>query len=184
MNDQEIIGLYLNRCEDAIRETDAAYGRQLTALANRILYCQEDSQECVSDTYLKTWETIPPTLPRHFFSYLATICRHYAFGRLDWNNAAKRKAEIVTLTQELELCIPDRQREREQTGRELRQLLNQFLESLPKEHRVIFLARYWYCLSISEIAQRLGCTESKVKTRLHRTREQLKAYLRKEGIAV
>lgn len=184
MEDSQIIELYYQRNEDAIRETDAAYGRKLHVLAERIVQSHEDAQECVSDTYLKTWNIIPPQRPNYFFAFLAKICRNFALGRVDWNNAEKRKADVVSLTAEMELCIPDRRREDTLEGEEIRRLLNRFLEELSRESRLIFLRRYWYADSIAEIAMRYGISQSKVKTRLHRTRNQLRAYLEKEGIRV
>ena len=184
MEDEQIIELYFRRDQDAIVQTELAHGAKLNALANRILMNHEDAQECVSDTYMKAWETIPPTRPSYFYAYLAKICRFLCFGRLDWNNAAKRKAEIVELSAEMELCIPDPSRERQMESQELAGLLNEFLETLPEESRKIFLRRYWYADSITEIAQRYQMGESKVKTRLFRTRNALRSFLEKEGITV
>lgn len=184
MEDEQIIELYFRRDQDAIVQTELAHGAKLNALANRILMNHEDAQECVSDTYMKAWETIPPTRPSYFYAYLAKICRFLSFGKLDWNNAAKRKAEIVELSAEMELCIPDPSRERQAESRELARLLNEFLSTLPEESRKIFLRRYWYADSITEIAQRYQMGESKVKTRLFRTRNALRSFLEKEGITV
>ncbi|MBR3949674.1 MAG: sigma-70 family RNA polymerase sigma factor [Oscillospiraceae bacterium] len=184
MDDAKIIALYFARNEDAIAETDAAYGRKLHTLAQNIVSCYEDAQESVSDTYYKAWETIPPTHPVHFYAYLSRICRNFAFGRLDWKNAAKRRAEVVSLSAEMEQCIPDRSRDRELTGKELGRLLNGFLAQLSTETRVIFLRRYWQVETVGEIAQALGISESKVKTQLHRTRKKLEIYLNREGIQV
>ena len=184
MDDMEIIELYVARNQDAITETDRCYGGKLQGLSERIVRSYEDAQECVSDTYMKAWETIPPQRPNYFFAYLARICRHFSLGKLDWKNAAKRKAEIVSLTEEMELCIPDKSSDRELESREIGRLLNSFLESLSQESRVIFLRRYWFCDTVAEIAQRYNISESKVKTRLHRTRAQLSEYLQKEGIRV
>ena len=184
MTDAQIIALYWARNEDAIQETDAVYGRKLHFLADKIVQNFEDAQECVSDTYLKTWDTIPPQRPQYFFAYLARICRNFALGVLDWKSAAKRKGEIVALTQEMENCIPDPQHERKMEGEELGELLSRFLETLSRDNRVIFLRRYWYLDTVAEIAKRYGMTESKVKTSLHRTRTKLHAFLEKEGITV
>lgn len=184
MEDKKIIDLYWARNEDAIAETDAAYGRPLHTLADRILRSPEDAQESVNDTYFKAWETIPPQRPNYFFAYLAKICRHFALGKLDWKNAAKRKAEVVELTREMELCIPDESRDRELERKEMGRLLNGFLAGLSVESRRIFLRRYWYVDTVAEIAQRYSISESKVKTQLHRTRKKLSDYLAKEGIAV
>ena len=184
MTDAQIIELYWDRNEQAIRETEVAYGRKLHGLADRIVQNFEDAQECVNDTYLKTWDTIPPKRPEYFFAYLAKICRNFALGVLDWKSAAKRKGEVVALTQEMEACIPDPQHERKLEGEELGEVLNRFLESLSVDNRVIFLRRYWYLDTVAEIARRYGMTESKVKTQLHRTRAKLHSFLAKEGITV
>ena len=184
MEDEKIIELYWVKDEAAIRETDAAYGRKLKGLSQSILRSHEDAEEAVSDTYLKTWQTIPPNRPRYFYAFLASICRHLSLNRLDWKAAAKRKAEVVTLTEEMAMCIPDTREARQLEGKELGRLLNRFLEDLPKESRLIFLRRYWYVDTIAEIAQRYGITESKVKMQLSRTRNKLSAFLEKEGVGV
>ena len=184
MEDSKIIDLFFARNEDAIRHTDDTYGRRLFMLADNIVKNDQDAEESVSDTYRKAWDTIPPRRPNHFFAYLAKICRHFALGRLDWNNAAKRKAEVVSLTQEMEGCIPDRNRDAQMTGRELGMLLDTFLRSLSPENRMVFLRRYWYVDTIAEIAVRYGISESAVNMRLNRTRAKLSAFLEKEGIRV
>ncbi len=184
MEDTKIIELYWMRNEDAIAETEAAYGRRLRRLASRILGNSEDAEESVSDTYMKTWETIPPKRPTYFYAFIASICRHLSLHKVDWNQAAKRNAEVVTLTQEMELCIPDTSRDREQEAREIGKVLNAFLEGLPQQTRMIFLRRYWHVDTIAEIAQRYGITESKVKMQLSRTRAKLCTYLEQEGIRV
>ena len=184
MDDTKIIELFWARKEDAIAETDAAYGKKLRTLANRILGSREDAEESVSDTYMKTWETVPPQRPTYFYAFLASICRHLSFHRLDWKQAAKRHAEVVSLTDEMAPCIPETSHERELEGKEIGRLLNAFLATLPKETRLIFLRRYWHVDTIAEIAVRYGITESKVKMQLSRTRARLASYLEKEGIAV
>ena len=181
MEDAEIVELFWARNEDAIKETDAVYGRRLNALAKNILQSREDAEESVNDTYMETWKAIPPQRPRYFFAFLAAICRHLSLTRLDWNMAAKRKAEVVSLTEDMEQCIPDASHERTMRGKELGRILDAFLESLPKDSRVIFLRRYWYVDTIAEIARQYGMTESKVKMQLSRTKEKLRIYLEKES---
>ena len=181
MEDGQIIDLYFQRSEEAIRETEAAHGHKLYTLSYRILLNREYAEESVSDTYLKAWESIPPTRPTYFYAYLAKICRFISFGKLDWKNAAKRKAEVVELTAEMELCIPDLSRQRQLESQELGELLNAFLGTLNEETRKIFMRRYWYADSIAEIAQRYHLSESKVKTQLFRTRNALRVFLEKEG---
>ena len=184
MEDEKIIDLYWERKDEAIMQTQAAYGRQLQTIAQRIVQSYEDAEESVNDTYLAAWRTIPPKRPAYFFAYLAKICRNFAFGRLDWRDAAKRSAEVVTLSEEMELCIPDTRRDAAAEGREIARALNAFLGTLSQENRKLFVRRYWYVDTVAEIAQRYGMSESKVKTRLHRIREKLRVYLAQEGIAV
>ena len=184
MEDTKIIELYWARNEQAIRETDAVYGKKLHTLADNIVKNYEDAEESVNDTYFTTWNTIPPTRPNYFFAYLAKICRNFAFGKLDWNNAAKRKAEVVTLTAEMERCIPDNRREWQAEGEEIGRALDLFLDSLSLENRLYFMRRYWYGDSITGIAERFSVSESKVKVRLHRMREKLRQFLDKEGIDI
>lgn len=184
MEDSKIIDLFWARDEAAIVQTDAAYGRKLHALANKILNNREDAEEAVSDTYMTTWEIIPPQRPNHFYAFLASICRHLSFHKVDWRLAAKRNAPIVSLTEEMELCIPDTRRDWELEDREIGHVMDAFLESLPKETRLIFLRRYWHMDTIAEIAARYSMTESKVKMQLSRTRNKLRTYLEREGIQV
>ena len=184
MEDSKIIELFFARNEDAIKHTDDTYGRRLYQLADNIVRNGQDAEESVSDTYLKAWNTIPPRKPQYFFAYIAKICRHFALDRLDWKNAAKRKAEVVSLTQEMEACIPDTQRDRELAEKELGMILDAFLRTLTPENRVVFLRRYWYVDTIAEIAARYGISESAVQMRLNRTRAKLCTYLEKEGINV
>ena len=184
MEDAKIIALFFERNEQAVKETDIAYGRKLFVLSNNILRNQEDAEESVSDTYMETWKTIPPKYPKYFYAFLASICRNLSFNRLDWRMAAKRNAEVVALTQEMETCIPDSRQDTEMDRRELRRVLETFLESLSKESRLIFLRRYLYVDTVAEISARYGISESKVKTQLYRTRTKLRSCLEKEGIFV
>jgi len=184
MEDSRIIELYFARNEEAIKQTDDTYGRRLFVLADNIVRNDQDAEESVSDTYLRAWESIPPHRPRHFFAYLAKICRHFALDKLDWKSAAKRRAEVVSLTDEMALCIPDRRKEAEMADKEIGKAMNAFLASISQESRVIFLRRYWFCDTIAEIAERYGISQSKVKMRLLRTRNQLAEFLSKEGITV
>ena len=184
MEDSKIIDLFFARNEAAIEQVDDTYGRRLFTLADRIVNNDQDAEESVSDTYMKAWVTIPPTKPVYLFAYLAKICRNFALKKLDWKAAAKRNAEVVSLTQEMELCIPDTSRDREIETRELGQLLDAFLRTLSNENQMVFLRRYWFMDSVAEIAVRYGISESAVQMRLHRTRSKLAVYLAKEGIRV
>ncbi len=184
MNDNEIINLYFQRDENAITETKKKYDTKMKGLSFKILKNNEDMEECVSDTYLKAWITIPPQKPIYFYAYLAKICRFLCFGKLDYNNAQKRNAEIITLSDELLECIPSNLSESQIDEQILKNILECFLESLSQEKRLIFMRRYWFSDSISEISKRYHISESKVKTSLYRTRSELKIYLQKEGITI
>ena len=184
MEDGKIIELFFARNEDAIRHTDDTYGRRLFTLADNIVRNDQDAEESVSDTYMKAWDTIPPKKPMHLFAYLAKICRNFALKKLDWRAAAKRNAEVVSLTQEMEVCIPDVSRDREMEARELGRILDAFLRTLSEENQMVFLRRYWYVDTVAEIAVRYGISESAVQMRLNRTKHKLAAYLAKEGIRV
>ena len=184
MDDNIILDLFFSRNEDAIRRTNEAYGRRLSSLAYNIVKNNEDAEECVNSTYMRAWNTIPPQRPAYFFAYLAKICRRLAFDRLDWNHAAKRHAEVVSLSQELDLCIPDIRNSDEMSMRDLGQLLDSFLRSLDRENRIIFMRRYWYADSVSQIADRFGLSQNAVSMRLTRCREKLRTYLEKEGVHV
>ena len=184
MDDSKIIELFFARNEDAIKHTDNTYGRRLFVLADNIVRNDQDAEESVSDTYMKAWDTIPPKKPVHLFAYLAKICRNFALKKLDWKAAAKRNAEVVSLTQEIETCIPDTSRDAEVEARELGRILDAFLRTLSDENQMVFLRRYWYVDTIAEIAARYGISESAVQMRLNRTRAKLCTYLEKEGVRV
>lgn len=184
LEDERILALYWARDAAAIQETDVKYGARLHGLSRRLLPVREDAEECVNDTYLGAWNAIPPTRPAHFFAFLAKLCRNLACNRLDWLNAAKRRADVVSLTDELAACVPGADGGREQALRELGDLLSDFLRGLPQESRLFFLRRYWFMDSVKEIAERYAVGESRVKTSLFRTRRRLREYLEKEGISV
>ena len=184
MDDSEILDLYFARSEQAIVQTDQKYGFYSYSIAKRILSDPLDAEESVNDTYAEVWKSLPPRRPKYFFAFLASICRHLSLNRVDWKQAAKRRAQGVPLTEEMENCIPDAVHERQMEAKELGKLLDAFLEGLPKDSRLIFLRRYWYVDSVPEIAARYGMTESKVKMQLSRTKEKLRSFLEQEGIYV
>lgn len=184
MDDNAIVELYFARDEAALRETQSAYGKKLDYLAFNILKDGEDAKECVNDTYLKTWDAIPPQKPVHFYAFIAKICRYLCFGRLDYKNAQKRSAEIVALSDELANCIPDKLAEMAFEEKAAGELWTEFLKTLSADGRLIFMRRYWFCESIADVAARCKMSEGKVKTSLHRTRKKLRAFLEKEGVSI
>ena len=184
MEDERILDLYWARDEEAIVQTRQSYGEKLKSIAYGILQNIQDAEESESDTYLKAWDVIPPQRPQYFFAFLAKICRNISLHRLDWLHAAKRSAEIVQLTTELEQCIPDPAAEKNYEAEEIGGLISSFLLTRSKENRVVFVRRYFFSDPVQDIARRLGVSESKVKSSLFRTRNKLRTYLEKEGIRV
>ncbi len=185
MEDKAIIELFWARSQQAIAETADKYGQRLHRLSMNILHNHEDAQECVNDTYHATWNTLPPQKPDFFFAYLARLARNFSFGRYDYNHAKKRTATIVTLSRELECCIPaSDELEQKSESAEIGKALSAFLREQKKEMRRVFIQRYWYAQSIRDIAKDCGISESKVKSMLFRMREKLRIYLEKEGITI
>ena len=186
MDDQQIIELYWNRSESAITETAARYGRFCYLIAYHILENQEDSDECVNDTYFRVWEAIPPTRPNIFSAFLGKITRNLALNRYAFLTAEKRGgSQILLALEELGDCIPGgKVPEQAAQDRELAEALNRFLKELPAENRKIFLQRYWNLMPVKDIAITYGISQSKVKMSLLRTRNKLKNFLEREGIWV
>lgn len=185
MEDSSIVELYWERDERAVDATAEKYGEKLFHLAENMLHTREEAEECINDTYLRTWNSIPSNRPERLFAYLAKICRNLALNRIERMNAKKRSADIMELSAELEMCIPDANDDEKRTdSEEIGRALSNFLRSLPEQQRLIFMRRYWYSESIKTIAQRYGISESKVKTTLFRTRTGLRKYLEREDISL
>lgn len=186
MEDIQIIDLYWSRSERAIAETDIKYGMFCNRIAFHILNNLQDSEECVSDTYLKTWSVIPPNRPVKLAAFLGKITRNLALNRYEKDNAKKRGGGNVPLVlEELAECIADPySTERMVEDRILVEKLNEFLERLSSDARRIFMRRYWEVCTVREIAEIYGISESKVKVSLFRTRGKLKTFLEQEGIAL
>ena len=183
MEDKQIVDLYWERSEDAIVETDKKYGRYCHYIAYQILSDNEDAEEIVNDTYLKTWNTVPPNRPDPLKGYVGMISNRLALDRYDAKTAEKRGGgQMPAVLHELSECIPDSD-SGDDIGQSvaLRDALNRFLRSLPKKTRTIFVRRYWYVTPISEIAEEFGMKESNVAMLMLRTRLKLKEFLGKEG---
>ena len=184
MQDQNIIQLYFSRSEDAIKYTALKYGAYCKTIAFNILNSNQDSDECVNDTYLQTWNSIPPTRPYNLKAYLGRIVRNISLNKVKARMTQKRCVSEYTLVyDELENIFQGHQSTDELLDEILlKDTINKYLCGLSKETRMIFVARYWYFESIKDIAQKLSVSESKVKMTLLRTRNDLKEFLRKEGI--
>lgn len=184
MDDLKIIELYFQRDEKAIQETDAKYGKLCHSIAYNILNNHEDSEECVNDTYVGVWNAIPPTRPHSFMSFVCKIARNLSLKRLEYMMREKRSQAVVVSLEELESVLPDERFAPGVTDEEVGRLISDFLCRQKEEVRNVFMRKYYFFDSISEIAQRYSFTESKVKNMLLHTRNKLKDYLIKEGIEI
>lgn len=182
MEDLGIVELFFDRSEQAIVETDKKYGGYCYAIAYNILSSREDSEECVSDTYLTAWNTIPPRKPNALNAFLGKITRHISIDRWRKRSAQKRGGgEMILALDELGECVDTQGLEAKISQRELARMLNRFLTSLPETERNVFLCRYWYLDSIEAIVKITGFSRSKVTSMLHRTRGKLRKKLSQEG---
>lgn len=184
MEDGKIIDLYWARNETAIAETDRKYGGYCRSLSMRILKSREDCEECVNDTWLRAWDSMPPGRPSCLCAFLGKITRNLSISRYRKNRAEKRGGgEVELVLTELEDCIPGAGSvEEEVEGKELAESIDRFLCGLGAESRNIFVRRYFYLDSVKEVAGRFGVSESKVKSLLFRLRNRLREHLEKEGI--
>lgn len=186
MQDESIIALYWQRDETAIRKTEQKYGRYLNRIAYNILADREDSEESVNDTYWRAWESIPPHRPGVLATYLGKITRQLSIDIFRKKHREKRKSSEYALSlEELGDCVDGGEGPQEQAElRLLADALSRFLRTLPPGTRTAFIARYYYLDPIKEIAACRGMSESKLKSLLYRTRQQLRAYLQKEGFTL
>lgn len=182
MEDSKIIELYFARDESAIEETKASYGRMLYSVAYGILDDRLDSEECESDTYVRTWESIPPTRPTYFSAFLSAITRNLALDRLR-SRIRERSLGTELIFTEVAEAIPDIQGDVVEEI-ELRDALNSFLGSLDKTKRMIFMKRYFFMKPVKQIARELLLTENNVKVTLFRLRQELRSYLKSRGIVI
>lgn len=186
MEDTKIIDLYFARDEQALFETNQKYGRYCFTLANSILSSQEDSEEVVSDTFLKTWEAIPPKRPTVFKMFLAKITRNLAFTR--WRSASAQKrggTRMEAVLEELEGCIPAPGGVEDSLNlKDLTCAIRAFLNTQKVREQNIFLRRYFFVEETEVIAARYGMRPDAVRRSLSRTRTKLKKYLTQEGYAI
>lgn len=186
MNDEQIVEMYLQRDESAIKYTQAKYGARLRAVSRRIINDQCAAEEVENDAYLKAWESIPPNKPyTALFVYLAKITRNLSLSIVRSKNALKRSAVVVELSEEMEQCIPDKARtEEEFDGKLLSKKISAFLDTKPARNRNIFMRRYWFFDSVESIAERFGMSVNNINVTLHRMRNELREYLEKEGYSI
>lgn len=186
MDDSKIVELYLSRDETAISQTERKYGLKLKRIAYNILNNMASAEECENDTYLEAWNRIPPNEPRSYlFAFLGRITRHLAIDECRKIASQKRQALFCELTQEMEECIPGKNDVEEAVNADaLSRSISQFLRGFSETQCNVFVRRYWFFDSISDISKRYNFSQSKVKTMLFRMREELRDYLKKEGYTI
>ena len=186
MDDSKIVQLYWDRDENAISESDRKYGRMLNSLSYSLLSSREDAEECVNDTWLNAWKSIPPQQPNRLSTYLGKISRNLSLNRYKLLTAQKRgKGQVEIALSELEGCVPA-QIDMEQITDEmvLVNAIETFLRAQPRTERNIFIGRYWYLYPIRDLAGAYRMSESKIVSLLYRMRNKLKLHLEKEGVSL
>lgn len=182
MEDAQIISLFFRRDEAAIAETERKYGTFCHNIALNILSVRADAEECVNDTYLQAWNTIPPLHPEKFGAWLGRVVRNIAINLWNKNHSQKRYAGMELLLNELEDCIPSPATvEREVEEKELTEALNVWLGSLPEDDRILFVRRYWNGEAIKRLAAEYGMPPGNMAKRMFRLRGRLKRFLEEEG---
>ena len=183
MDDGKIVELYWDRSEQALEETRTKYGKYCYSIAFNILNSMEDAEESVNDTYHAAWNCMPPHRPNVLATFLGQITRRISIDRWRKSQAVRRGGGEITLAlEELGECVEGTGSVEEELERqELIGVINLFLKSLPDTERRVFLCRYWYRDSVSDIAGHFGFSESKITSMLHRIRGKLRCQLEKEG---
>ncbi len=186
MEDAAIVELFWQRSEDALRQTDAKYGKLCRHLSNNILHNPSDAEECVNDSYLRVWNLIPDARPNFFQAFLCRIVKNISLDRVKFETAKKRSPGGVACIDELEECVASPVGSPEEAADEnaLTQAIAAFLKTQNDTARRIFVRRYWYCDSMREIAADYGETEARISSQLYRTRQKLREHLKGEGFAV
>lgn len=183
MEDSAIIALYWARDEGAIAQTDLKYGAFCRRLAFNVLSSNEDSEECVNDTWHRAWDTMPPQRPDSLRAYLGRIVRNLSISRLRQRTAQKRGGGLEVLLSELSDCLPaPHSVEQETEARELAGVISAWLRTLSADERAAFIRRYWYGDGVGDLAREWGCTPNQMAKRMLRLRRALKARLEQEGM--
>ena len=181
MDDNKILDLLWARSENALSALMERFGALLHRICMNILGNPQDAQECVSDTYMALWNAIPPKRPQPLSPFVCRTGKNIALNRLRNNTAQKRNSQYDLSLEELEPYLGTAAVDETLSARELGELLNKFLKTINRDSRTIFLRRYWFGDSVTDIASDMGMTENAVSVRLSRTRDHLRTYLQKAG---
>lgn len=184
LDDSKIIELFWTRSENAVSETSAKYGTYCRGISMQILHSEADAEECVNDTWLHAWNSIPPSKPNILKAYLGKITRNLSLDRWKRNTAQKRGgSQLELMLEELGDCIPAADSvQLEVETKAVAEVINVFLKEQTEMSRWLFVRRYWYGDSMADLSQKSGMTESNIKTQLFRLRQKLKQRLEKEGV--
>ncbi len=185
MTDEEIIDLFFERSEQAISELAEKHGCAVKRVAFNILGDLEDAKECVNDTWLGTWNCIPPHRPAPLRTFVCKIARNLATKKYHANLAQKRNSQYDAALDELAECIPDSSTVEDRIdANELARTINGFLDTLPYEDKFLFMRRYWFADSLADAAKMAGMSYNSAAVRLYRVKEKLRKQLLKEGVSV
>lgn len=186
MEDTQIIGLYFARSEEALSRSSEKYGGLCMSIAQRILNSRPDSEECVNDTWLGAWNSIPPARPLSLSAFFGKITRNLAVDRVRRKTAQKRgSGEYAAALSELDECVPSGVNvEKQFEAAQLAELIGRWLSALPQEKRAAFILRYFYMKPVAEVAADLDISLSKTAAMLRRERISLKAELEREGYTI
>lgn len=185
LDDETIIELFFRRDQQAIRELEGKYGTICRNLSYNIVNSRQDAEECVNDAYFGAWNAIPPIRPNPLLTYIAKIVRNISLNAYWRKEAAKRSGRYTVALEEIEACIADQKTvEDEIEARELASIIEDFLDTLSLENRVIFMRRYWFADGYKDIAEFVGLSEKNVSVRLTRIRKKMKQYLMEREVFV
>lgn len=185
MNDLGIIDLFFERSEKAISELSSKYGGIVFKIARNTLNNPQDAEECVNDTYFGVWNSIPPQRPESLLAFVCRIARNISINRLEHNTCQRRGGGYDACFDEIQECIPSVETaESRFEANELSELIDEFLDTLDKKNRMIFVRRYYYMDQFRDIAAAANMSEGTVRTRLSRTRDKLKVFLESRGVTV
>ena len=183
MNDQKIIEMLFARSQTALVHLQSKFEKYCHSIAYNVLGNDFDAQECVNDTYLRVWDSIPPDQPRDLSAYIGHITRNLSIDRMRKDYAKRRNSSADLVLDELSEIVSDNATDIADMVI-LKQAINSFLRSLPTKDRRIFVQRYWYAYSVKTIADHIGRDENYVSVKLHRLRAEFKKHLEKEGIVI
>ena len=185
MRDEEIIKLYFDRDGDAVARTQEKYGAYLYTVSYDLIRNEQDAEECVNDAYLKVWESIPPAAPEKLSSYVGNIVKNQA---IDCYRAQRRQKdippEVIMPLDNVAPAAVSQGIEETDDSDELAGLIAEYLRSIDRKKRLIFVARYYKELSVGEIAAELNVAEGTVMSSLYRTRKGLESFLKKRGVSI